>query len=415
MPKEDQVFRDVYQERTKERTKVMYRRLKEGDVIKAGQLIGFLDDKLAAANLSIELAAVEANKAKLEASIQLRMASLAEWQMYDDLDKKGAGSKADLRRAHAQYDKAVADVADAEGQLLKSKEELNKAKVVLEEHEIRSTIPGKINRFYRKPGESIKELDPVAEVQNLDNLRVEGLLDVQFLPLVDFLKMFGRPVKVVVEAAPQAGALQQLMGHLQPVRAVAVTKDAKKPLIVSASEDRTVRIWDRNEGQKAVLPHNVAVRAVACTPPTGDGNLVLSGADDGIARIWDLDNPEPAKSARELKGRHQSRIISAAFAPDGKTCVTADEKDICLWDVASGELKYRFPGHHRGQISYVQYTPQSKLLSVARDHSLCLWNLGEKARRRIRPSTTAPAMFPCSAPAPTGRACCSTRSGRCTS
>jgi WD40 repeat protein len=168
------------------------------------------------------------------------------------------------------------------------------------------------------------------------------------------------------------------LGHLQPVRAIAVTKDRAKPLIVSASEDRTVRIWDRSEGQKAVLPHLTAVRAVACTPPTGEGNQVLSGADDGIARIWDLDNPEPAKSARELKGRHQSRIVSAAFAPDGKTCVTADEKEICLWDVASGDMKYRFPAHHRGQISYVQYTPQSKLLSVARDHSLCLWKLGEK-------------------------------------
>ena len=137
------------------------------------------------------------------------------------------------------------------------------------------------------------------------------------------------------------------------------------------------------------------MRAVACTPPSGEGNLCLTGADDGIARIWDLDNPEPAKAVRELKGRHQARIISVAFAPDGKTCVTADEKEICLWDVASGDMKYRFPPHHRGQITYVQYTPQSKLLSVARDHSLCLWKLGEKGatpdkshrlplRRRVR-------------------------------
>jgi WD40 repeat protein len=120
------------------------------------------------------------------------------------------------------------------------------------------------------------------------------------------------------------------------------------------------------------------VRAVACTPPGAPGNHCLTGADDGIGRIWDLDAADPAKAVRELKGRHQTRIVSAAFAPDGKTCVTADEKEICLWDVEGGELKYRFPGQHRGQISYVQYTPQAKLLSVARDHSLCLWRLGEK-------------------------------------
>jgi WD40 repeat protein len=169
-----------------------------------------------------------------------------------------------------------------------------------------------------------------------------------------------------------------MLGHLQPVRAVAVTKDANRPLILSAGEDRTVRVWDRLDGQKFVLQHPTAVRAVACTPPGGEGNLCLTGADDGIPRIWDLDNPEPAKSARELKGRHQARIVSVAFAPDGKTCVTADEKDICLWDTASGEMKYRFPPQHRGQITYVQFSPQAKLLSVARDHSLCLWKLGQK-------------------------------------
>jgi WD40 repeat protein/biotin carboxyl carrier protein len=371
----DQIVERV---RPKEAGKVKYRRLKEGDVVKAHDLIGYLDDKLAVAQLAIEMAAIEANKSKLEASKQLKNASIAEWQMYDGLRKNGAGSEADLRRSRAQYDKSVADEADAEGQLLKAHEDRNKAQVILDEHEVRSTIAGKINRFYRRPGESIRELDPVADIQNLDQLRVEGSLEVQYLQQVNQMKASGRPVKVVIESAPQTGAMQELAGHLQPVRAVAVTKDAKRPLIVSAGEDRTVRVWDRLEGQKAVLPHDVAVRAVACTPVGGEGNLCLTGADDGIGRIWDLDNPEPAKSVRQLKNRHQARIVSVAFAPDGKTCVTADEKEICLWDVASGDLKYRFPAHHRGQITYVQYTPQAKLLSAARDHSLCFWRLGDK-------------------------------------
>lgn len=359
-------------------TRVKYRKLKEGDMIKAGQLIGFLDDKLAAANRAIEKATIEANTAKQQAAERVRDASTEEYKMYALLRQSNSASEQDVRRAKAQMYKAEADVEDAKGQLEKSKQDFNKTSVILEEHEVRSTIPGKINRFYRRAGESIKELDPVAEVQNLDKLRVEGLLDVQYKPLVDFLQTGGKSVKVFVEASPQVGPLQQLLGHLQPVRAVAVTKDKQRPLIVSASEDRTVRVWDRQTGQKAVFLHPVAVRALACTPPGAEGNLCLSGADDGIARIWDLDNPEPAKAVRELKGQHQSRIVSAAFAPDGKTCVTADEKDIRLWDVASGELKYRFPSQHRGQISYVQYTPQAKLLSVARDHSLCFWKLGEK-------------------------------------
>ena len=361
------------------RTKVKYRRLKEGDTIKADQLIGYLDDKLAAANLSIELATIKANEAKLEAAGRLREATQQEYTMYYNLFKAKAGSESEMRRSKAQFNKSEADVADAEGQLLKAKEDRNKAHVILDEHEVRSTIPGTIKRFYRRPGESVKELDPIAEVQNVDKLRVEGLLEVQYLPALAQLRAGGRQAKVIVESSPQIARTQQLLGHLQSVRAVAVNKDLRRPLIVSAGEDRTARVWDRLSGvQKATLRHPVAVRAVACTPPASDTNFCLTGADDGIARLWDLDNPEPGNAVRELKGRHQGRIVCAAFAPDGKTCVTADERDICLWDVATLEMKYRFPAQHRGPITYVQYTPQAKLLSVARDRSICLWRLGEK-------------------------------------
>ena len=406
----------IERERPNSPTKVKYRRLKEGDFIKAGQLLAYLDDKLAVAQLAIEVATIEANKSKLEAAKQLKNASREEWQMYFDLSSKGAGSLADLRRSKAQYDKSVADEADAAGQLLKAHEDRNKAQVVLDEHEIRSTINGKINRFYRKPGESIRELESVAEVQNLGQLRVEGLLEVQYLPQLDLMQSKGRAAKVIVEAAPQTGPIQELPGHLQPVRAVAVTKDPKRPLIISAGEDCTARIWDRLDGQKAVLPHGkVAVRAVACTPPGGEGNLCLTGADDGIARVWDLDSPEPAKSVRELKGRHQGRIVSVAIAPDGKTCVTADEREICLWDLATGDLKYRFPPQHRGQITYVQYTPQGAAHQRGpRPFSLHL-EAGRK-RRRTSQGHRLPfrRRFGTRRAAPTAEAFFSTKSGHCT-
>ncbi|HEY1376555.1 MAG TPA: HlyD family efflux transporter periplasmic adaptor subunit, partial [Gemmataceae bacterium] len=294
-----------------------------------------------------------------------------------DLWIKKAGSESDMRRSRAQYDKSVADKEDAKGQLLKAEQDKNKANVVLEEHEVRTTIDGVVKRLYRRKGESVKELDPIAEIQNTSHLRVEGLLEAQNRPRLARGKGTDQPLKVVIEPAPQTRWLQEFR-HFQPVLSVAVSKDAKRPLIVSASEDRTARVWDRQLGQKALLPHPVAVRAVACTPPGSDANLALTGADDGVARLWDLDAAEPGKSVRELKSRHQGRIVSVAFAPDGKTCVTADEREIYLWDVASGDLKYRFPSQHRGQITSVQYTPQAKLVSAARDHSICVWRLGEK-------------------------------------
>src|SRR5262249_22169684 len=157
-------------------------------------------------------------------------------------------------------------------------------------------------------------------------------------------------------------------GHLQAVRAVAVSKDPRKPLIVSAGEDKTVRVWERPvRAQKGMFPHPLAVRAVACTPPAAADNLCLTGADDGVARLWDLDTlaSKPIRELGSASEKNQGRIVAVAFAPDGKTCATADEREIILWDVTTGKLLYRFAVQHKAPITYIQFTPQSRLVSEA--------------------------------------------------
>src|SRR5207248_3975132 len=124
-------------------------------------------------------------------------------------------------------------------------------------------------------------------------------------------------------------------------------------LIVSACEDKTVRVWDRlTKIQRANWEHGTAVRAVACTPPTASENWCLTGADDGVPRLYNLETLEPAwkdgeRPNAEFKGRHAGQITSVAFAPNGRFCATADNKDIFIWDVTTGDLKYKFPPLHK--------------------------------------------------------------------
>ncbi len=356
------------------RTKAEYRRLREGDTVKKGQLIAIMDDMVSNANVQSAKAALIAAQAKKVAAEQLREVSLQEKNMYEKLRASGGATESEFRRAIAQFQKSIADVAESEGDIQKATEDLKKAEIIRGEHDLRADIDGVVKRFYRKPGEAVKALEPVMEIQNQDTLRVEGLMDVQYLNAVNRAKS----LKVFIEPAIQDGHLQALEGHLQPVIAVAVSKDPRKPLIVTGSLDKTARVWDRaTPGQKVSWYHGVPVRAVACTPPGAETNLALTGADDGIARLWELDELSP-KPLRELKGRHGQPISCVAFAPDGKTCATADAREILLWDVATGDLKYRFPAHHRGPIEYIQFLPQAKLISAARDRTACLWALGEK-------------------------------------
>jgi biotin carboxyl carrier protein len=362
------------------RTKKQYRRLKVGDTVKKDQLIAIMDDTVPHANFDIAVATVKASEAKLKANVEIRKAADAEYDMTFGLRQKGIAPEAELRRAGAQRDRALAEVAEAEGQMGKSKEELKKAEVILQEHEIRSDIAGEVKRFYRRAGESVKALDPVAEIQNLETMRIEGMVDVHHLMLGAKLRQGQSLPKVIVERAEQIANERSLEGgHRQPVRAVAVSKDPRRPLIVSASDDKTVGVWDRQTGQQVASWRHVApVRAVACTSKTAEANLCLSGADDGVARIWDLSNPTAGNPLREMKGRHQQQIVFAAFAPNGQTAATADNREIIIWDVGTGEMKYRISNPHNGPVTSLQFTPQSTLVTAGRDRTIRIWKLGDK-------------------------------------
>ena len=62
-----------------------------------------------------------------------------------------------------------------------------------------------------------------------------------------------------------------------------------------------------------------------------DGQRVLIGADEAVARLWDL------ATGRRLGPplRHQDRVTLVALSPDGRTAMTSTgNNEVRLWDVA---------------------------------------------------------------------------------
>ncbi|GJN91005.1 hypothetical protein Rhopal_004019-T1 [Rhodotorula paludigena] len=76
-----------------------------------------------------------------------------------------------------------------------------------------------------------------------------------------------------------AQCVRQQFGHLEGVWSV----DVDKLRIVSGSHDRTIKIWDRDSGRNlhTIVGHKAAVTSVLLTDQS-----VISGADDGEVRIW---------------------------------------------------------------------------------------------------------------------------------
>ncbi len=80
--------------------------------------------------------------------------------------------------------------------------------------------------------------------------------------------------------------MRTLKGHGDGVRAVAVTPDGRRA--VSGSDDRTLKVWDLEQGAllATLEGHGDGVMAVAVTP---DGRRAVSGSNDRTLKVWDLE------------------------------------------------------------------------------------------------------------------------------
>lgn len=76
--------------------------------------------------------------------------------------------------------------------------------------------------------------------------------------------------------------LAVLQGHIDFILSMAFSPDGKR--IATASQDRTVKIWDVRSGEElATLPHEDAVVSVAFS---ADGTTLASATRSGIVKLW---------------------------------------------------------------------------------------------------------------------------------
>ena len=86
--------------------------------------------------------------------------------------------------------------------------------------------------------------------------------------------------------------------------------------------------------------HTDVVATVAFSP---DGKLILTGSNDGSARLWEV---RTGQEIRRLTGRGCQRVTAVAFSLDGQLAATAELTEqtdpiVDFWDPATGASKGR--------------------------------------------------------------------------
>jgi WD40 repeat protein len=133
-----------------------------------------------------------------------------------------------------------------------------------------------------------------------------------------------------------------LIGHSDWVFACAFSPDGKH--IVSASRDRTLKIWDAETGvELASLAGHTEDIADCDYSPQGD--RIVSASLDRTLKIW---NAKTAAEILTITG-HEGWVTSCEYSRDGRRIVSSSsDKTLRIWDAETGAELARLPGHAVG-------------------------------------------------------------------
>ena len=168
---------------------------------------------------------------------------------------------------------------------------------------------------------------------------------------------------VQVFDASSRSVLRTLRGHQLPVH---VSRFSSNPTqILSASDDRTVRLWDMPEEKelRSFTLHSDYVRSAVCSPD--NPSLLLSGSYDGTVRLWDARMQEGDGCAMTMK--HGAPVEDVLIYPTGAggVALSAGGPVVRVWDLMMGGQCRKAISNHSKTITSLSITMNSGADSTA--------------------------------------------------
>ncbi|HEX7329902.1 MAG TPA: NB-ARC domain-containing protein [Pyrinomonadaceae bacterium] len=174
---------------------------------------------------------------------------------------------------------------------------------------------------------------------------------------------------------PHPALVRTLTGHEGAMFGCSMSADGAT--IVSASYDKTLKVWDGRSGAERFTLRGHGGEMTGCAI-SADGETIVARSRDGTLTVWDV------RSGTErftLRG-HAGRINGCAVSADGATIVSASaDKTLKVWDGLNGMERLTLRGHASRVNGCAVSADGATIVSASDDHTLKVWNRQSGAER----------------------------------
>jgi len=174
---------------------------------------------------------------------------------------------------------------------------------------------------------------------------------------------------------PRAPAARTLVGHRGSV--TCLTTHPVFALLVSGSEDATIKTWDLESGEyeKTLKGHTNGVQALVFNRA---GTLLASCSSDLSIKLWDFGPTATTPDClRTLRG-HDHNISGLVFLGPSDTQLASCSRDstVKLWEVSTGYCLRTLTGGHTEWVRCLAASADGALLaSGGSDQTIVVWNV----------------------------------------